>query len=133
MAKLYERRWWQKLFLKPEHVPKVDVLKDLEAIRECLDGLKDDTKAIIKKIDTLEELEKEREVARESIVIVNLQAQGKVFDQLIDEYEVLQNDIDINGLRLKMICKEYLKHAQKAGMHQLVEEKKRSDRWKFQW
>ncbi|MBI2572550.1 hypothetical protein HYV86_01710 [Candidatus Woesearchaeota archaeon] len=133
MPKLYERKWWQKLFKKPEFQTKVDVLNDIDAIRDYLDELKSDAKAITLKLNSLEELEKERQVAKSGIEVINLQAQGKILDELLDLYETFQNDADINGLRLKMICKEYLKNAQKAGMTHLVEEKKNSARWKMQW
>lgn len=133
MAKLYERKWWKKMFKKSEPEPKIDTLKDIEAIREYLEELNTDAKTLITKLKSLEELEKERQVNHNTIAVINLQAQGKVLDQTIDLYEALQNDIDINGLRLKMICKQYLKNAQKAGMTHLVEEKKNSDRWKLQW
>ncbi len=133
MPKLYERKWWQKLFKTPQAQPKVDILEDLDAIRSCLQEWHADTKAIIVKLNKLEDLEKERHVAKENILKINLHAQGRELDQLIDLYEALQNDVDINGLRLKMICKEYLKLAQNAGMDTLVEEKKNSQRWKFQW
>jgi len=79
----------------------------------------------------LEELEKERQVARSGIIQINLETQEENFEKILERYEFLENDVGINGLRLRMIAKEWLKHAQKAGLKDLVKEKKQSVRWKY--
>lgn len=84
-------------------------------------------------LQQLEELEKERKMATSSLIPANLQTQSNLLDQLLDRYEFLQNDTDINGLRVKRIGKQFLQHAKKAGLHDILEAKKKDMRWKFDW
>ena len=130
---LPEKKWWKKTFAKSEPKSKVETLKDIESIHDFLDEIDNDSKSIQKILDQLEELEKERLIARESIVHVNLESQAKIMDKLIERYEFFQNDADINGLRVKRIATEFLKHAEKAGMKDLVKMKKQDMRWRFPW
>ena len=81
----------------------------------------------------MKELEKERIVGSESIIQTNLVAQQPLFDNLIQRYEFFQNDVDISGLRLKKITKEFLKNADNAGLHDMVISKKKDPKWKFNW
>ena len=129
---LADRKWWQRVFHKSAE-RKVDALNDIAAMKECLSELHMDVKAILKELTELEELEKERMVAKSGIVHVNLETQVRVFDILLERYEFFENDVDINGLRLKRIAGEYLKHAQRAGLTDLVAEKKENAKWHFLW
>ncbi len=130
---LAEKKWWKKAFAPSESKSKVETLKDIGAIADYLDEINNDTKSIQKLLNQLEELEKERLIAKESIVHINLESQAKILDKLIEKYEFFQNDVDINGLRVKRIAQEFLKHAQKAGMKDLVKSKNQDMRWRFQW
>ena len=71
--KLYQQIWWKKLFERERHV-HVDTLKDIEAIKDCLLHLEDDTKLLLKKLNELEELEKERKVGTKSVIQINLES-----------------------------------------------------------
>jgi hypothetical protein len=130
---LQEKRWWKNIFSNKEHKKKVDVQKDISAIIDFLQEINDDQKSIITNLRNLKELETEFEVAKEGIVQVNLQTQAKLIEKIIQEYEFLQNDVDINGLRVKMITEEFLKRLKKAGMHDLLKEKRLDPVWKMQW
>src|SRR3989344_3788106 len=113
---LYDTIWWQKLFGRKKSRPAANVLQDIRAMREGLQGLQADVTPLLKELQKLEELEKEREVATHSVLLVNLEAQAKVLDKLLQRYEFFQNDIDINGLRMKEVGRSLLLHAEKAGL-----------------
>jgi len=130
---LSEQKWWKKAFSKKELRLKEEILKDLEAMEEFLDDVDKDAQEIKKLLLSLEELEKERKIAKESIIAVNLESQAKVLDTLIERYEFFQNDVDINGLRIKKIASMFLKNAEKAGMKDLVKSKNQDMRWRFLW
>ncbi len=130
---LYEKKWWKKLLGSKVREPRIEALKDIQVIMEELQDTPADLKPLLKELHKLEELEKEREVATHSVLLVNLEAQAKVLDKLLERYEFYQNDIDINGLRLKEIAKELLRKAEKAGLKELVREKKKEMKWQFDW
>lgn len=130
---IYEKKWWKDLFGKKEHSEKMDQLKDIEAVSEFLKDVNGDAQQLVTEIDKLEELEKERQVGRESIVQVNLETQAEIFERLLEKYEYFQNDVDINGLRVKRMAHEFLKEAEKAGLKDLVKEKKKNPKWQFLW
>ena len=123
-----KKKWWQRT----KNPPKVDVLKDLGAVLEEVQDLKDEVKPLIKLLQKLEELEKEYEVAKEDLRLVNLQTQSEILEQILQRYEFLQDDIDINSIRLRHISKEFLRRAQGAGMKDIVAEKKQDRKWHFE-
>lgn len=126
---LYEKKWWQKLFGKKKPHHQVNVLKDINAVLEELLDLKDEVKPLIKQLQKLEELEKEYEVGKDDVRLINLEAQAEVLDQILQRYEFLQDDIDINGIRVKHVAKEFLRRAQQAGLKDLVADKKQDRKW----
>jgi len=119
--------WWKKTELH------FNIVTDIDAIIECLQGLKDDVKKLLPELEKLQELVKEREVAAGGLIQVNLKTQAKVLDSILQQYEFFENDIDINGLRLKQIAQQFLQHAEKAGLKDLVKEKKQQAQWKMLW
>ena len=121
-------KWWKK-----QKEQTIDPLKDIQAILECLNELSNDAKPLLKDLHKLEELEKERQVGRESILPINLEAQAKLLDTILQRYEFFQNDVDINGIRVKEIARNLLKEAKKAGLKDLVQEKKKEMKWQFDW
>ncbi|MEK6950476.1 MAG: hypothetical protein AABX13_02010 [Nanoarchaeota archaeon] len=124
--------WWSRLF-PTEAEPKVEVLKDIQVIQESLREVPAEAKILLKELQQLEELEKERQVARESVVPVNLEAQARILDTILQRYEFYQNDVDINGIRVKQVAREFLKKARHAGLKELVNEKKKDMKWQFDW
>ncbi|MBI2662346.1 hypothetical protein HYX11_02720 [Candidatus Woesearchaeota archaeon] len=129
---LPEQKWWQKLF-KKSFEPRIDSIKDIDAIIEFLKDSNNDTKILLKDLEKLRELEKERLVAHTGIIHINIETQAKILDQLLERYEFLENDTSINGIRLKYITNELLKQAKKNGLTDLVKKKKNNPHWQFQW
>ena len=129
----YEKKWWKKLIGKKERREKVDVLQDIQAIIEFLQDIQNDIKTLIPVFEKLEELEKERHVGNETIIQANLKMQAEVLDKILQRYGFFQNDTDINGVRIKRIADEFLKNAEKADLKDLVKEKQKDMRWRFQW
>ncbi len=130
---LYEKNWWKKLFKKSERKSKINVLNDIEAISEFLKEIDKDKTPLLQELEKLAELEKEREVAGSGIVQVNLVTQSKILENIFQQYEYLNNDMAINGLRLKNIAQDFLKKAKQAGLNDLVKEKKQNHKWKLFW
>ena len=133
MKKLYEMSWWQKIFKKEVKKKREDALSSITAVREFLAEVPDQLKAMKPLLLQLEELEKERLVAKPGIVKLNLEAQSQVFEKLLDRYEFFQDDVDINGLRVKQLSRDFLEHAKKAGLKELVQEKLKTQKWKWGW
>ncbi|MEK6937748.1 MAG: hypothetical protein AABX04_01760 [Nanoarchaeota archaeon] len=130
---LNEKKWWKKLFKKEHHKEQIDTVTDIQAMGEFLIGFRKDNEKLTKLLGELEELEKERLVATEGVVQMNIDAQVHLLEKLLEQYDFFQNDADINGLRLKRIANHLLKEAEKAGMHDLVKEKKKNPKWQFWW
>ena len=128
-----KKSWWQKHFAREIPKEKIDIVKDVDAIIEYLEEVSFDVKNILPELKKLMELEKERKIASSEITQINLETQASVLDNLLEKYEFFQNDVDINGLRLKAIADQFLRNARKAGMKDLVREKKEDKRWKFFW
>lgn len=106
-------------------------LQNIQAILEFLDSLDHDVKELITAFSTLEELEKERIVAQKNLLQTNLETQGKALDKILVNYSFLQDDVDINGERLKKIAKQFLRHADELGLTDIVREKKKNTAWQF--
>lgn len=124
---------WRSEIFQKESESKVEVLKDIGAIQDSLQEVPRESKVLLQELQKLEELEKERQVARESVIPLNLEAQAKILDTLLQRYESYQNDVDINGLRVKQIAREFLKKAKLAALKNLVNEKKKDMKWQFDW
>ncbi len=130
-----KKKWWQKLLWHEEHPEKINQTKDISAIIEFLEEIDSDTKKLLPLFNQLAELEKERAVisAKPRLLQINLESQAKVLDKLLENYEFFQNDVDINGIRLKAIANQFLRNARQAGLKDLVQEKKEDQKWKFFW
>jgi len=112
---------------------KVEVLSDIEAVTEFLNDIQADAKELLSQLKKLKELEKEYQVASSGILHVNLETQAKLLDKLLERYGFFQSDVDVNGLRVKMMASEFLKRAKGAGMTDLVRQKEKDTRWKMLW
>src|SRR3989344_9361614 len=127
------QKWWSRLAGKKPQPQKVDVLADIDAVIEFLSEVQYDTKELLMQLKKLKELEKEYQVAASGILHVNLETQARVLDKLLERYEFFENDVDVNGLRVKMMAKEFLKRASKAGMADLVRQKEKDKKWMMLW
>lgn len=124
---------WNKWFKKEEREEKVDILNNLQAILEFLEEVNTDIKGIQEQFSRLEELEKERVVAKKNLLEANLDTQAQILDKILTQYEFFQNDVDINGIRVKKIAQQFLENAKNAGLTDLVREKKKNSQWQFYW
>ena len=130
---IYEKKWWKKLFQKDKRTKHVDCGKDIRAIIEFMNELENDRQKLLSEFTKLKELDKEYHIAKSGLIHVNVDTQARVFDNILQQYEFFQNDVEINGLRIKRLSKEILKRAKKAGMQDLIEEKKKDIRWHLHW
>lgn len=126
---LPEQKWWRRLFAKKEQSSKREILTDVKAIQEFLKGCPTDTRKLLSLVTELQELVKEFQVAEYQLKATNLAAQAKVMDTLLEQYEFFQNDVDIAGIRLLQIASQTLKEAEKAGLPDLVREKRKHPSW----
>lgn len=127
-----KKSWWKRS-KKKEKKYQVDIVKDADAIIDFLKDLHYDVKTLIPELEKLKDLETERKVANSGIIHINLETQADILDNLLEKYGFLQNDTDINNLRLKAIAKQFLTNAKKAGINDLVKEKQQDQKWKFFW
>lgn len=128
------KKWWKKRFKVKEAEEKVDILTDIDALVDFLQDVHEDAQSILPELKKLEELEKERLVLHnEKLLKINLETQVKILDVLLEKYEFFEDDVNINGIRLKNVCKVFLKNAEKAGLNRIVEEKEEDIKWKVRW
>ena len=126
------KKWWN-FFAKKQPAKKTDVIADLDAIIEFLSDVQYDSKELLTQLKKLKELEKEYHVAASGILHVNLETQARILDKLLERYEFFENDVDVNGLRVKGIAREFLRRASKAGMTDLVRQKEKDKKWMMLW
>lgn len=105
---IYKKTWWEKL-RKKKSEQKVDILHDIEAIKEFLSDINLDSKKLIKQLDQIEEFEKERQVGRKEIKKIASQAEEKSLEEFSSQYNFFQNDVIVNGERVKIIQKQFEK------------------------
>ena len=130
---MFKKRVLELLGRKQHSKKKIEILSDIEAISEFLSEIQADTKELSSQLKKLKELEQEYQVASSGIIHVNLETQAKILDKLLERYSFFHSDVDVNGLRLKMIASEFLKRSAKAGMTDLVRQKEKDNRWKMLW
>ena len=102
-----------KSVLKAE---REDSLKDLEAIKDFFEDMHYDVARVKKNLEKMIDLEKERKVANSGLLQINLQTQGDMLDPLLEDFEAFEDDVVIQGIRLKRIAREWTRLALKAGM-----------------
>ncbi|PIZ51887.1 hypothetical protein COY27_02270 [Candidatus Woesearchaeota archaeon CG_4_10_14_0_2_um_filter_33_13] len=130
---MVKKSWWQRIRERDVDNEKINATKDLEAVIEFLNEIKFDVQELLPLFKKLLDLERERQVATSGIVHVNLETQANLLDKILEKYEFLQGDAEINGIRVKAVAEQFIKNAKAAGMTDLVKEKKQDKRWKFFW
>ena len=75
-------------------------------------------------------MREEERVVNGELMEMNLKRQLVDYEKILQEYDFLQNDVDINGIRLKKIAKELLKKAGQSGMDHLAKEKSKNFLWR---
>lgn len=126
-----EWKIWRKWFPQPEE--KTDIPTDLEAAYRFFSESERDRKQLAKDLSQSRVLWNEAKVVDENLRLENLKFQIELFDRIIQNYESFQNDVDINGLRVKKIATELLRRAEAAGLTDLVEQRKNDPRWQGRW
>ncbi|MBI4152608.1 hypothetical protein HY495_02760 [Candidatus Woesearchaeota archaeon] len=129
---LTDQNWWRKLF-KPEPEQREDVSKDITAIIDFLQDAVKTPQLLLPEVKKLEELERESHVAKSGLLQTNLETQAEILEKILALYESLQNDADINGIRVKRIAEGLLHRAQRTGLKELVERKRKDPRWQGKW
>jgi len=129
MKKIYQTKWWEKHFKKEVKSKEPSTLENIESISEFLDDVHHEIDTVKSSLKELKELEKEREVATEGLIKVNLSTQAEIIDKILTQYEFFQNDTDINGIRIKRIAKTFLENSKKAGLNDLVKQKSIDKKW----
>lgn len=109
--------WWRK----KQEVRETDLLHEIEAIKGFIRDVGIDLKQIFTFLEEFEELEKELTVGRSELAPTALEAQAASIIKLKESYEFFQNDVDVNGQRVKMIYEQFLRNAEKAGLNQLID------------
>ena len=104
-------------FRKKKH-RKVDVDKDLRAVALFLDEVSFDIKKIKTLLDHMISLRhKEKELlakhAPAESLRFNTEKQAQVWDKLMEAYEYFDEDVDINGERIKLIAHDLKKKAKR--------------------
>ena len=130
---IYEKNWWRRTFKSSKSKrmkKKVDILHDVDAMRDFLESVNGVSSKILKDLNAYEELEKERQVAKAGLVLMNLDAQADLVTKLIEKMSFLHDDCDLNMQRLEMITKQVLRNAKKAGMKDFVKENQ--EKWKIE-
>lgn len=127
---LYEKSWWKRTFKSSKSKKNVDILHDVDAMRDFLESVNGVSSKILKDLNAYEELEKERQVAKAGLVLMNLDAQADLVTKLIEKMSFLHDDCDLNMQRLEMITKQVLRNAKKAGMKDFVKENQ--EKWKIE-
>ncbi len=129
-----KKRFKRKKKHKAIHkVKEKDSLKDISAIIDFLEEVHLDTEKLTSQMKKLEELEKERTMARGGILHVNIQAQAELLNNLLRDYESFQDDTSISSIRVQHISKKLMVYAKKAGMKDLIKEKKHDPQWRREW
>ena len=118
---------------------KVDIDLDLKAITHFLKDIKplhDRVNKMIEKMHLLRD--KEAELRKLNAPIEDLQKilllQVKLYDHLLQAYELYELDVVVNGERVKKIANELREKAIKYHIDdEWIKKIKKSDHWNFDW
>ncbi len=126
---LAEHKWWKKFFKKEMDHKKIDISRDFDGIDDFLEDVTRDRQVLMLLFGQLKELEEERQVATHLALKVNLQSQITLLQDILDRYSHFEDDVQINGIRLRIIAAEILKKAEKAGLKDIVKDKQKLSEW----
>lgn len=117
----------------------VDIDKDLQAISEYVAEVGSDLKELYKLLEDMRKLRKrehnmKKDKAFDEAVISNTEEQVRIWDDILRRYEFLDQDIELNGQRVKMIAGALRRlGAQKNIDPELQKMMKSKDSWTFNW
>ena len=111
-----------------------DADTDIGAIVQFLKDTHHDTGSLLKLFARLRELRKEAaQLTDEHARRGNLRAQIELFDELLLRYEGYDQDVEINGIRVKRIARQFIEEARDAKLYTLLDKIKKDPQWVFDW
>lgn len=125
-----EWKIWRKLgMVKEKEEEEVKVEEDLEAVSGFLKEI--EVEELRRKVARMKEMAREEKVIEEGLKAENLKKQIALFEEILQKYSFLENDVDVNGLRLKKIGEELLRKAEERGLGDLVKEIRKKGQWRL--
>ena len=113
---------WKRMGLSKEEIAEVHPKEDIDAIISFLKDFR--AEPLIAKLEKMKSLLKEEEVIRAELKEDNLKKQVKEFEGILEEYSFLENDTDINGIRLrKKIGQNLITKLKPAGLTNILKKK----------
>jgi len=120
---------WKKLgMVKKSEFEEVKSEDDLQAVLDFLNEI--NVQELIKKVEKMKSMVHDAKIIHEDLKTENLQKQIQQLDEVLTFYDFLQNDADINGLRLRKIGQDLLRKAGQADLKDIVKEKKKDMKWR---
>lgn len=124
---------WELLGFK-KRIEHVDVDKDIDALLMYLKDVPYDVEELLKMFMRLVNLRKEMKLlSDEGARKENLRRQIELYDRLLLRYEEYDEDVIINGIRVKNIATRYVEEAKKNKFYAVLEKMKTETRWYFDW
>ena len=97
---------WHYLGIKKENLlNEVHPIETTESLLEFLNDLHFHQKQLEPIIKDLQELAKEKLTMKKELQGANFAAQSKHFDDLLERYSSLEDDVAINGIRIRLYCR----------------------------
>ena len=119
--------------IKPLPKTKINVNKDVKAITYFLANLPYDDERLLRLFKEFLELRLEHyALSDDKLKRQNIIKQVNLFDQIIDLYQYFQDDVDINGKRVKNIAKALTKVVKDQNIEE-AKAKVQSLKWRFDW
>ena len=137
-----EWKIWQKLgIVKPKPGPEIDIDKDLDAVTTFFkETVPSNTlKNLLNLFLQMKKLREEEKRlvkanASEDQIKKNILEQVKVYDKILEAYELFELDIDVTAERVKKISFVLGKKAKETNIDPAWLEKiRKSERWTFDW
>ncbi len=123
--KVYLKKWWKRLF-KPSPAVRIDSERNIFAVIEFLENVASDTQYLLPDLKQLLELERERKIAASGIIHINIDAQAKLLDKILERFSFFQSDTAINEIRIRHIAEQLMQEAKNKGMTDLVRSKQKA-------
>lgn len=130
---------WKKLGVVKEPEIHIDVEGDVQAILQYFKEFDSNKKKILKLFDEYLDLRRDekilkKEKASHKELADNIKKQIEKYDQIIQAYEMHEDDTDVNGLRVKKIAKSIQRKAVKYKIpRKWINYMKKDMKWNFNW
>ena len=115
---------------KKRVTPPVDIDKDLNAVYEFVDGIDRDLAEIKRTIRDLKKMREESvQLTDKDALMQNMHEQIELYDELLKNYDYIDQDTAINSIRLKNVASFYVEQAKKNKFYRHMENMKNESRW----